>query len=159
MSDQVIHRALYDSVNEVLEKMFFVQTMGESSIPGPGSDAQLDEIAIRIAFQGEPSGALMLRLTSAAARQIAADFLGIDEAEVSDLQTSEVVGELANMICGSLLSRMESATTFHLEAPRMVAPSEEPGGNNLAVELPNGRLIVKVAIETPTCLEPAQSAS
>ena len=94
----------------------------------------------------------MLRLTTAAARQITADFLGVDEEEVSDRQTSEVVRELTNMICGSVLSRLESSTAFQLAAPEIVPAGEEedPAFSNiqLAMGLANGKLNVSVAIDT-----------
>jgi len=163
MTEATTRQALQDSVNEVLEKMFFVAALEESPAPEAAGAAPLDEIAVRLTFQGSPSGWLMLRLTSAAARQIAADFLGSDETDGSDLQTSEVVREMANMICGSLLSRVEAAAAFHLAEPRIVPPADEPAGSlwntRYAAELSNGRLTVNVATETRPCPPPAQSAS
>ncbi len=163
MAESLIRRALRDSVNEILEKMFFAAVLDESAVPEPSPSAPADEIAVRLTFQGEPPGSLTLRLTRVAARQIAADFLGIDEAGVSVLQTVVVVHELANMICGSVLSRVESSTTFHLSEPRTVESWEETADNlsntRYAVELSNGRLSLIVATETSRCLEPAQSAS
>lgn len=133
-------------MNEVLEKMFFVETLGEAA--GPAGEPEANEIAVALAYQGEPSGSFLLHLTGAAARQIAADFLGMDEAEVSDLQTSDVVRELANMICGSVLSRVESAATFRLEEPQIVPISEEVAGshsnNRYCAQLSNGRLAVAI---------------
>lgn len=159
MTESSIRRALRDSVIEILEKMFFAAALDESAVPEPDPSATADEIAVRLTFRGEPPGSLTLRLTRVAARQIAADFLGIDEVGVSDLQTAEVVRELANMICGSVLSRVESATAFHLSEPRMVESWEETAGSlsntRYAVELSNGRLSLNVATETLRCLEPA----
>lgn len=149
MTETIVRQALRDSVDDVLEKMFFLQTLGESPDPEPDGSTAIDELAVRVAFQGEPSGSLVLRLTPVAARQIAADFLGAEEAEVSDLRTVEVVRELANMICGSVLSRVESATTFRLGAPEIVPPSEQTAAGPLsiryAVELSTGRLSVNIA--------------
>ena len=146
MSENLIREALQASVNEVLEKMFFVETLGESL--RPTEDPNDGEIGVALTFQGMPSGSFLLRVTPRAARQIAADFLGIDEAEVSDVQTSEVVRELANMICGSVLSRVESSAVFQLAAPRIVPPSEEIAGNlsntRYCVQLSNGRLSVEM---------------
>ena len=134
--------------------MFFVQALGNapvSELPGP---APPGEIAARLTFQGEPPGSLTMRVTAGAARSIAADFLGEEQETVSDQQTAEVVCELANMICGSLLSRVEGATTFNLEAPRIVPPSEGPAGGPwttvYTVDLSNGALSVTVTTETPS---------
>lgn len=160
MTESLVRQALQDSVTEVLEKMFFVETLGECA--DPAEEPPADEIAAGLTFQGEPPGALLLRLTSPAARQISADFLGIDEAEVSNGQTSEVVRELANMICGSVLSRVEGAAAFHLAAPQIVPPSEEIARNlsniRYCVRLSNGRLTVNLGTGIPICPQPTQSA-
>jgi CheY-specific phosphatase CheX len=142
--------ALRDSVRDVLGKMFFVQTLGEWY---PDAAASADQITAQLTFEGQPPGALTMRVSSAAARQIAADFLGVDEPEVSDLRVAEVVCELANMICGSVLSRMESASAFHLSTPQIVPPPEisatSPFSTVYGVELANGTLGVSVTTGTP----------
>ena len=55
----------------------------------------------------------------------AADFLGVDEGELTGHQVGEVVCELANMICGSVLSRMESAATFRIAPPKLADCAED----------------------------------
>jgi CheY-specific phosphatase CheX len=138
-------------VEDVLAKMFFVETLGESSQPGAPC---ADVIGAKVAFEGEPAGALTIRLTTPAASQIAADFLGLDEEEVSPSRVAEVVCELANMICGSVLSRVESATTFRLATPRIVplpeCRSARGGAIRYAAELSNGELAVDLDMSTPT---------
>lgn len=160
MPENRIRQALQASVDEVLEKMFFVETLGEAG--DAAEDRHASDIAVALTFQGELSGSFFLRLNFEAARQIAADFLGIDEAEVSDVQTSDVVRELANMICGSVLSRVESASVFQLGAPRIAPPSDEIAGSlsniRYCVQLSNGRLAANIGIGIPTCPQPAQSA-
>lgn len=161
MTELDLRHALRDSVDEVLERMFFAETMGECS-PPDGAENAPDEIAVGLTFQGEPSGCLLLRLTSGAAGQIAADFLGIDEPEVSQTQTTDVVRELANMICGSVLSRVENSATFQLGSPRIVQPSAEIAKSLAAttycVQLPKGRLSVNIGTENPICLQLGPSA-
>lgn len=122
MPELPFQRALHDSVQEVLEKMFFVEALDE---PPGETEPQDGDLKVKLAFEGSPSGALTLRVSSAAARQIAADFLGQDESGLSSAQVGEVVCELANMICGSVLSRSESDTTFRLAAPRLLLADEE----------------------------------
>jgi CheY-specific phosphatase CheX len=155
-----IRHALRASVTEVLEKMFFVQALAESPDSQRARPASSASIAACLTFQGEPPGSLTLCVTSAAARNIAADFLGDDEETISDRQMAEVVCELANMICGSLLSRVESAAAFNLTSPRIVRPAQSPPGATVyAVDLSNGTLTVAVTTGTPLCPQPAQSAS
>ena len=68
MPETLFQCALRDSVQEVLEKMFFVEPVEEP----PGEAASPDgEMAVQLAFEGVPSGVLPLCVTSAAARQIA----------------------------------------------------------------------------------------
>jgi CheY-specific phosphatase CheX len=156
-----MRQALRESVDEVLEKMFFAETLGECSA-GDSADSTGAEIAAGLTFAGKSSGSLLLRVSAAAARQIAADFLGLDESELSDLKTSEVLRELANMICGSVLSRLESAATFHLGAPRIVPASEAIADilneTRYCVRLVNGRLAVNFGTGGPLCPRTGPSA-
>src|SRR5271165_6215349 len=106
VTDTPLRQALAESLDEVLEKMFFVRSLGELAGPASGPVT-----AAHLTFEGDPPGSLTLRMTPAAARSVAADFLGEEEAELSPKQIGEVVCELANMICGSVLSRVERNTT------------------------------------------------
>jgi CheY-specific phosphatase CheX len=158
----VFCQALRDSVDEVLEKMFFAETLGEASGADEAGDSLADTITVELTFEGEPSGSMCLRLTADAARETAADFLGMEGAEISIGQISEVASELANMICGSVLSRVESAATFHLGVPRIVARCEQcaesPWNTCYRVRLSHGRLTVNIGAGTTKCPQPVQSA-
>jgi hypothetical protein len=59
---------------------------------------------------------------------IAADFLGEDAESLTDRQSTEVTLELANMICGAVLSRIESRATFPPGTPQIV-PRTVPARN------------------------------
>jgi CheY-specific phosphatase CheX len=150
--ETVLHQALRHSVDEVLEKMFFAETLGEAPDASPEA---ADDIAVELAFEGEAPGVMYLRLTATAAREIAADFLGIEAAEISGTRVSEVVRELANMICGSVLSRVESAVVFRLGVPRIAAsPGELPEASwhtPYCVQLSNGRITVDIVTGTNPC--------
>jgi CheY-specific phosphatase CheX len=155
-------RALQESVEEVLEKMFFIQCLGE-----PGEFLSEPEVVANLTFEGDPSGALTLRVTAGAARSVAADFLAAEEPDLSEQEIGEVVCELANMICGSVLSRVESSALFRLASPRIVAPDGNamdpgptPGGSQPraagdtrsivhAVEMGGGRMVVSIDTEKP----------
>jgi CheY-specific phosphatase CheX len=102
-------------------------------------------IAVRMAFDGERRGILTLRISTTAARTLAADFLGVDtEDGPGDAQVHEVVLELANMICGDALSALEKSP-LHLSAPRIVPAADfvlPAAGNYRSFDLGNGGLTV-----------------
>lgn len=160
MTESILRTALRDSVAEVLEKMFFVEPVEQAGRQAADL-TPADEIAVRVRFNGHPSGWLLLGVTPPAARQIAADFLGLEEAETTVEQTMDVIRELANMFCGSLLSRVESSTVFELAGPEVIPPGEMgpmPANARIAVDLDNGRLVVSLNLESERCPRPVLSA-
>jgi CheY-specific phosphatase CheX len=158
VTEPEIRQVLQDAVRDVLEKMFFAIPLEEPDEAGFPADG----IAVELAFEGDPSGALLLSMSSPAARQIAADFLGIDESEVSAAQTTDVVCELANMICGSVLSRVESTARFRLASPRVLSPTQELSacvvGTPYCVHLTGGVLAVQLDTGIAICHPPVPSA-
>jgi CheY-specific phosphatase CheX len=161
MPDNEWDEMLVEATGEVLETMFFTGVYGPAQDGGAAAEPR---VAARLSFEGTPSGALTLSISEPAMRALTANFLASDQDDaLPAAQLGCVVCELANMICGSLLSRVESATTFHLAAPRIVPPTgcPAPGRDTsfYAVDLSNGTLTVAVTTGTPTCPEPAQSAS
>jgi hypothetical protein len=150
--------------------MFFIQCLGESL----ASESEPDVVA-HLTFEGDPSGALTLTVAASVARSVAADFLAAEEPDLSEQEIREVVCELANMICGSVLSRVESSATFRLGSPRIVAsksdPTDfapEPGGSPPsiggarsivhAVKIGSGRMVVSINTETPAWSKTARYA-
>ena len=139
--------------------MFFVRDLGEIE-RNPDSR----RVAAWLRFEGDPSGSLTLRVGMAAARSIAADFLGEEAAMLSDVQVEEVICELANMICGSVLSRVESTATFRLDSPTVISPLEEApeDASNLScgpkATYRNGSLIARIQTEEPACPIPEEFA-
>jgi CheY-specific phosphatase CheX len=151
---------LAKSVDEVLETMFFTVALG--AIDGSVLEGQ-DVVGACVAFEGMPSGSLSVLVTSAAARTIAADFLGIDAPDVDAQQTNEVVCEMANMICGSVVSALESGRLFRLSSPR-VLNSYDPDTRSkaesvCAIELADGAMIVAMTTGVPECQTTEKFAS
>jgi CheY-specific phosphatase CheX len=106
------------AAQHVLETMFFTSIVGERK--EPPQDPALEAL---VSFEGEPSGSFGLKLSAPAARAIAANFLGVeDERELTEPQVGEVTCELANMICGAMLSRVESDSAFQISHPQLAAP-------------------------------------
>ena len=152
-----IHTALAAAVADVLESMFFIETSGESHEP-PVAEA----MAVEIRFDGDPPGRFQMRLTPDAARCFAADFLGEDAGSVSKNQSADVALELANMICGAVLSRLESSAFFRLDSPRIVLAgglAEEAEASRFTVETGNGMLTAAIQWEGRKCPATAEYAS
>jgi CheY-specific phosphatase CheX len=127
--DQLINA----SASEVLETMFFTGVLGKTEAP------PADPITTRLDFRGTPSGSFGLSLSHECSRRIAAGFLAADEQEISQNQVDEVVCELTNMLCGSLLSRIESESSFELSHPEL-APLPDTPEYSRNFEIENGTL-------------------
>ena len=105
-----------EAVSSVLERMFFTAPMGMSA-----EHAEGDSIEARLVFRGRPCGEFRLRVSDCGARMLASGFLGEEEESLSRSQTEQVVCELANMLCGSVVSQLESEESIDLSAPELVA--------------------------------------
>ncbi len=158
MTEAELHRALAEAIEETLEKMFFIPYLEE---PGAGAAPQ-EEFAARLEFAGDPPGRLTLRIAAPVACSIATDFLGEDQLSSSERRVQEVICELANMICGSVLSRVENATDFRLGAPRPVPRAESsrpPGAVAHAVQTGGGSIEAVLEMEDLVCPASAKPAS
>jgi CheY-specific phosphatase CheX len=138
MDDATVTQALGDAPAEVLETMFFTTAMDE---PVEASNSE-PPVRVRVRFQGTPSGMFSLQAAGAAARTIAADFLGQDASEFSTAQVWQVMCELANMICGATLSRLDVERQFDLSSPEITAAECPPpyAGICRSLYLPDGPL-------------------
>lgn len=112
------------SCEDVLDAMYFTSVMEISDTP-----AELvakDDYAFALRFRGDLRGSFGIRCERATARTLAANFLGEEEDAVDTSETAEVIGELANMLCGSILSRTGCSNVFALSHPEPMA-AELPG--------------------------------
>lgn len=125
MEPNEIQRAIALAVEEVLETMCFtgVLASAEGALP-PEAEGGTPALMAELHFQGKPSGGFRVGVSGRLARVVSAGFLGREETEVSDSQAEEVVCELANMICGSVLSRLESQATFRITHPELTRPEQ-----------------------------------
>ncbi|MFB3776613.1 MAG: chemotaxis protein CheX [Bryobacteraceae bacterium] len=126
MAENELHQMLADSAAEVLETMFFTSVTEEGDPPTAAGEPS---ICARLSFRGKPPGRFGVCVSIETGRRIAASFLGAEEEEVTEAQIGEVVSELANMLCGSVLSRLERETRFELSHPEL-----DPAGNGCAFD-------------------------
>jgi CheY-specific phosphatase CheX len=111
------------AVAEVLESMCFISSEGEAA-DEMGSERP-DWIRGELEFSGVPGGAFGIAVPPSTASVMAANFLGEDEGDLSEKQTVEVVCELTNMVCGTLLAQIDSKQAFTLSSPRHVSAGTE----------------------------------
>jgi CheY-specific phosphatase CheX len=125
-----IDRLLEEAASEVLETMFFTGlSEGDEAIPS----LQEPLVCTRVEFRGTPSGRLGIRVPVETGRQIAANFLGDDAGEIAEGRMAEVICELSNMVCGSVLSRLERESVFELLHPEIEPPETAGPRDNQAV--------------------------
>jgi len=136
-------RHLQPAFTEVLETMFFTSVLDTCG----GVPAGTSAVSSRLTFRGDPSGVFEIGITYEAARSLAAGFLGEDEQDLSEGRAGDVVCELANMLCGSVLSRIGSDFTFELSHPEIVDGKLDAPDTSLCFELPEGMLAVAIRFE------------
>lgn len=141
MSEVALATLMRTSVDAALEAMFFTGVEQEMDTPEvPGSD----RITVGVTFSGNLGGRFVLVLTREAASMLAASFLGVDgEPELETSQIADVVRELANILCGSVLSRLGRQTDFHLAPPELGCPdpfADNSPGLRRWLRIPEGEL-------------------
>lgn len=111
--DAALRNLLQNSARQVLETFFF-----QSVDPEP-EDLDPDPVVwAEVRFQGDPPGFFHLGLSERALAESASSFLGADPAvQPSPEEAAGVLREMANVICGAALSRLESDRTFKLDPP------------------------------------------
>lgn len=137
------------SATDVLEAMYFTSVLGPSDAPLTGAGW-----VARLEFEGELSGSFTLRMNAETARLLALNFFGEEESEITDTAVGDMVGEMANMICGSVLSRLEAETHFKLSHPSVEATSEAMEAMEAAVRgvhqlLETDSGVLALCLETP----------
>ena len=117
-----MNQLLSESAIEVLESMFFTSVLEAID---PGGHSAEGWVSAQLSFRGTPPGRFGIRTSPEAARKLAASFLGQEEDSVTETQSGDVICELSNMLCGSVLSRLEKDSLFELSQPK-VGPAETP---------------------------------
>lgn len=122
MQTEPIEHALRDAAQSVLETMCF--TMVEGDAPSEFSTAT-DLVRTRMTFSGAWSGRFELKAQLASARMIAGSFTGESGDDMPVERVTEVMCELANMVCGSTLSHLArshlaSDRVFDLSSPQVL---------------------------------------
>jgi chemotaxis protein CheX len=123
-----VHDLLKGNVGEVFRTMLSL----EVELAEPVSLQEFGEtlVAAYVGFTGEANGVVYLHATASFARKMAGCMLGMAEEELDDEMVNDAVGELSNMIVGSVKSCLcDSGTPCVLTIPSIMR------GNNFKVEV------------------------
>jgi len=117
---------LQNAVTDVLESMCFLSLLDQDAA---ATAAETPSVARRLDFRGSFSGSFGLRAPLETASIFAGNLLGQDHEELTEQEIGDSVGEIANMICGSFLCRLETKQPFDLTTPVVDATSEAGEGS------------------------------
>lgn len=135
--------ALRPCLDDVLSTMFFAEVLGEITVPVQAEGPQL---FVALSFSGSIAGELLLTVPEEVAATLATDFSGCDG--TLDARAIECsVCELANMICGSTLSRIAPDAHVTLSHPELTDQPLLPGGPTRWFELSDGILALSFRID------------
>jgi CheY-specific phosphatase CheX len=96
------------------------------------------------------SGDFRIHIEETCAGAIAGNFTGaMDPAELDSATTTGVLCELANMICGATLSRLEPDSIFKLGQPRLAQPglSGDPDAAEQWLRMDEGLIGLQLRVE------------
>ena len=150
-----LSKTIVDSAAEVLETMCFACVLG---LAEPEALAERDNISSTVRFAGDLAGSMSVTVPQPYARNLASSFLGITEVEVSPLVTRQFVSELTNMICGCVLTGLDSQGAFQLFTPTV----QQAPGVRVVPEPVSGPWIVRpepvTAVGDPAAEESSPAA-
>lgn len=138
--DQVLRHV----ASEVLETMFFT----EAELADCEHAWLAAASCSRIGFEGSHFGEMLLGVSAEAVDPIAASFLGLDPAEVTDAQRGQVIQELSNILCGAMVSHLWPESRLALASPELT-PSQEwlaEGTLHRCFVIPEGKLAISIRL-------------
>ena len=111
---------LLDSVREIFETMIFMSVETIETEPDSG---QGDGFFGSITFKGALQGCLGISYQTDGAKAVAAGMLCLDSPdEVEEADMADAIGEVCNMVLGSIKTRVQDAyPNFELSIPSVVA--------------------------------------
>jgi CheY-specific phosphatase CheX len=127
----------------VLETMFFEEAVATTCDHAWFSTA----VSAHLSFEGSHGGEFLLSVSPDTARSIASGFLGLDPEEMSATQLGGVILELANILCGALMSTLWPESVLSLGSPELVTAEHSfPEAMHCCFNLPEGMLAVSIGL-------------
>lgn len=157
MRRETMIKAMRIAISNVMEKMFF-QPLQFST-----NNATLTEwfsekgclVGAAVDFNGPSEGSMYLVLPAAMGSTVAADFLGLENEEISEAQLRDTVSEALNMIGGQVLSLCDRSGAYTLGIPKFIEESELTrtrleglNGHAILIETDNNRFAVGILVNS-----------
>jgi hypothetical protein len=122
--DDVERQQLIDAVTRVAERSLYAyaEPVSEGIMP-EAIDGGWHVAAVR--FTGPFGGRMSLAVPAMLGRNICAAFLGDDEVD-DDAAVRDLVGEFANMTCGTWLTSRQESGCFELSHPEVTDATSAP---------------------------------
>lgn len=130
-----VRQACRSALLEVLETMFFELPVSELEVVEQQAG---ESCLIRAGFHGSADGAMQLAISCGICGRLAASFLGKEEDEVSCGERCSTARELANMLCGASLSRLQPHGRMSIETPEPIEAADRESGPWLRYPLEGG---------------------
>jgi hypothetical protein len=139
------------AVPDVLEMMFFELVAESTEVCSLPAAEPFD--TSRVDFGGSARGYLIVAAPPSLSACLAAAFLALEDQGVPAFNIEFVLGELANILCGSTLGRFQPDGIFRLSTPvtQLGRTLAEPGGTGFSwIRFPmdNGPLFVGLRLES-----------
>ena len=113
-------QTVLEAAKEVFETMIFMEiepSQEEKSLTNAG-------IIGTITYKGSLEGCLAFRTTNSCAEAIAQNMLAGDEDSLSQEDVCDAVGEIVNMVMGSIKTRLHNESSVEVSIPSVITGSE-----------------------------------
>ncbi len=118
-----LDKTLYRVAEDIFVSLAFMLPMPPEEVSEQGGESGSPTSAVSVTFTGALDGTLVLAVGDGMLPQLAANMLGLDESgpEASRDQQLDALKELANVICGNLLTEAWSPeTSFSVSSPHFL---------------------------------------
>lgn len=147
IEQKTYYETVLEAAKEVFETMIFMEIEVAEEV---SSACDTDSLMGCITFKGNLEGCMVISLSWPCARIIARNMLALEpEASVTDGEVCDAIGEVANMVMGSIKSRLQDTyPVLEVSIPSVVA------GKQLTGPLIEGAEKTRV----PVCIDEEYSA-
>jgi len=142
IEQKTYHETVLEAAKEVFETMIFMEIEPSQETPF-FQDADL--LIGSITFKGDLEGCMVISMAWPCARIIARNMLALEpEADITDEETCDAIGEVSNMVMGSIKSRLQDTySSIEVSIPSVITGKNLTGPNIEGAE----RICVPVSID------------